>query len=153
MASRILRAGIVTGIVDGLFSSVLVKFFYGSSVTRLWQGVASTLVGAKAIDGGALFTALGVVMHFGVALAWSAVFVLVMMRFGWVQRLLHQPGGFLTIASIYGPLIWLVMSLAIVPALTHRPPSITFRWWVQFFGHTPFVGLPIVAVSARKSPR
>jgi hypothetical protein len=39
----------------------------------------------------------------------------------------------------------MVMSLAVIPLFTHRPPSITFRWWVQFFGHFPFVGLPIVA--------
>jgi hypothetical protein len=39
----------------------------------------------------------------------------------------------------------MVMSLAVIPFFTHRPPAITFRWWVQFVGHFPFVGLPIVA--------
>jgi hypothetical protein len=39
----------------------------------------------------------------------------------------------------------MVMSLAVIPLFTHRPPTIAFRWWVQFFGHFPFVGIPIVA--------
>ena len=40
------------------------------------------------------------------------------------------------------------MSLVVIPLLVHRPPSITFRWWVQLIGHAPFVGLPIAAVAA-----
>jgi hypothetical protein len=54
----------------------------------------------------------------------------------------------MVIASVYGPLIWIVMSMLIVPQLTHRPPAITYRWWIQFFGHIPFVALPIVATIA-----
>ena len=38
------------------------------------------------------------------------------------------------------------MSLAVLPLLTHRPPAINVRWWVQLVGHFPFVGLPIVAM-------
>jgi hypothetical protein len=37
------------------------------------------------------------------------------------------------------------MSLIVIPALTGRAPSITSRWWTQFFGHMIFVGLPIAA--------
>ena len=43
--SRLALAGFVTAIVDGLFSSVLSVAFYHSTVTRLFQGVASVLVG------------------------------------------------------------------------------------------------------------
>ena len=32
---------------------------------------------------------------------------------------------------------------------TRRPPTISYRWWIQFFGHFPFVGIPIVASIAR----
>jgi len=28
--------------------------------------------------------------------------------------------------------------------LLHRPPTFNYRWWVQFFGHIPFVAVPIV---------
>jgi hypothetical protein len=39
------------------------------------------------------------------------------------------------------------MSLVVIPVFLHRPPVIGLRWWVQFFGHMLFVGVPIVAVS------
>jgi hypothetical protein len=142
--SRIVRAGLLTGVTDGLFSSVLSVAFYHSTVTRLFQGVASTLLGPSALDGGLKTAALGVLMHFGVALGWSAVFLVFLDRSPWIRRLLESPRGVLKVASLYGPFIWLVMSLAVIPLLLHRPPAITGRWWVQLIGHIPFVGWPIV---------
>ena len=41
LLSRLVIAALVTGVADGLFSSTLAAFAYGSTVTRLWQGVAS----------------------------------------------------------------------------------------------------------------
>lgn len=144
--SRLLRAGLLTGVTDGLFSSILVAFFYGSTVTRLWQGVASVLLGKEAIDGGTRPAVIGVLMHFGVAFGWSAVFLLLVMKSSWIRRVLSSRYGVVKVAAVYGPLIWLVMSLVVLPLLTHKPPAISFRWWVQLIGHFPFVGLPIVAM-------
>ena len=153
MIARLLRAGVLTGLTDGLFSSVLAAFFYGSTVSRLWQGVASVLLGAAAFEGGTRTEMIGVLMHFGVAFGWSAVFMLLVLSSSWLRGVLAEPFGVVTVAAIYGPLIWLVMSLAVLPLLTHRAPTINVRWWVQLVGHFPFVGLPIVAMigSARPS--
>jgi hypothetical protein len=146
--NRLLRAGLLTGVTDGLFSSVLSVFFYGSTVTRLWQGVASTLIGPSAVDGGIRTAAIGLLMHFGVAFGWSAVFLFLIVRSSsWVRRLVATPSGVVQVAAVYGPFVWLVMSLAVIPLLTGRPPAITMRWWTQLIGHFPFVGLPIVAMS------
>jgi hypothetical protein len=144
---RLVRAGLLTGIIDGLFSSVLVAVFYGSTVTRLFQGVAATLLGSAAFNGGTRTALIGVLMHFGVAFGWSAVFLFLVMRLRWIRRLLASPYGIVKVAALYGPFIWMVMSLAVIPALVQRPPSINFRWWVQFFGHILFVGIPIVKIS------
>ncbi len=141
--ARLVRAGVLTGISDGLFSTVLVVFFYGSTATRLWQGVASTLLGRGAFDGGAPVALLGLAMHFGVAFGWSAVFLFVGMRAGWVRALLASPFGVVKVAALYGPFVWLVMSLVVIPVLAHHAPAISYRWWIQFFGHILFVGLPI----------
>ena len=138
-------AGVLTGIVDGLFSSALSVFAYGSTVSRLFQGVASVLLGPAAFDGGASTAALGVLMHVGVAFGWSAVFLLLVTRSAGIRRLLTSWRGVIAVAALYGPFIWMVMSLAVIPLFTHRPPAITFRWWVQLVGHVPFVGIPIVA--------
>jgi len=149
LIARLLRAGLLTAVTDGLFSSVLAAFFYGSTVTRLWQGVASVLLGAAAFEGGSRTAAVGVLMHVGVAFGWSAVFLLLVLSSSWLRDILAEPYGVAAVAAVYGPLIWLVMSLAVIPLLTHRPPTINFRWWVQLIGHIPFVALPIVATIAR----
>lgn len=150
---RFVRAGLTTAIVDGLFASILHVGVYGSTVSRLFQGVASTIVGESAYTGGARTTALGMLMHCGVAFGWSAVFVFVVMRSSWIRGVLVSRYGELKIAAAYGPAIWLVMSLLVIPLLLHRPPTISVRWWVQLFGHIPFVGLPIVASACRGGTR
>ncbi|HKH43860.1 MAG TPA: hypothetical protein VKM72_04275 [Thermoanaerobaculia bacterium] len=143
--SRLVRAGLLTGIADGLFSSVLSVFFYGSTVTRLFQGVASVLLGKEALEGGTTTALIGFLMHFGVAFGWSAVFLLLVTRSAWLRRMLESRFGALKVASLYGPFVWLVMSLVVIPLLLHRPPTINARWLVQLIGHIPFVGLPIAA--------
>ena len=152
-SARLVRAGAVTAVVDGLFSSVLSAFFYGSTVTRLFQGVAATLLGPSAFDGGTRTALVGILMHVGVAFGWTAVFLFGVMRAPAIRRVLASRSGAIKIASLYGPFIWMVMSLVVIPLLVHRPPAITFRWWVQFFGHIPFVALPIVALTAGRLKR
>jgi hypothetical protein len=144
---RLVLAGLLTALVDGLFSSILSAFFYGSTVGRLFRGVAAVLLGPDALAGGRGTAAIGVLMHVGVAFAWSAVFLFLVLRWRFVRTLLASPGGTLKVAAIYGPFVWMVMSLVVIPLLVRRPPTIGFRWFVQLVGHAPFVGLPIVASS------
>ncbi len=143
--SRLVRAGLLTGVTDGLFATVQSLLTPGSTVMKLWQGVASTVLGKSAYDGGVPTALFGVLMHFCVAFGWSAVFLFVVMRSSWVRRTVSSPSGVVGIAALYGPFVWLFMSLVVIPVLLHRPPTITSRWWIQLVGHIPFVGLPIVA--------
>ena len=76
------------------------------------------------------------------------MFLLLVMRIGRVRETLASRYGVVKVAAVYGPFVWMVMSFAVIPVLLHRPPSVGFRWWVQFVGHFPFVGLPIVAMAA-----
>ena len=147
---RLITAGVVTGITDGLFASVQ-SVLRGSTVTRLWQGVASTLLGKAAFDGGTRTALIGVVMHFCVAVFWSAVFILLVTQSASLRRVLATRGGTWKIAAVYGPSIWLIMSLIVIPLLVQRPPAITSRWWVQFVGHIPFVAFPIVSLIAGRA--
>jgi hypothetical protein len=143
--SRLARAGILTGVTDGLFSSVLSVAFYHSTVTRLFQGVASVLIGPEALTGGTRTAAIGLLMHFGVAFGWSVMFLVLAMNSAWLRTLLGRRYGVVTAASVYGPFVWIAMSLAVIPLIVHRPPTFNIRWWVQVVGHGPFVGLPIAA--------
>ena len=144
--SRLVRAWLLTAAIDGLFSGVLTQFFYGSTVARLFQGVASVPLGADAMNGGARTAALGIGIHLCVAFTWSAIFLFVFMRLAWIRRSLEEPNGVFKIAALYGPFVWLVMSFVVIPLFPpHAFPRNWTRWWIQFIGHAPFVGLPIVA--------
>ena len=105
-------------------------------------GSVAVPLGREALDGG-VWT-----MWFGPACtcAWRSgglgVFLFSAMRLEMVRRLLSRH-GVLKVASLYGPFIWLVMSLVVIPLFTKRPPSLTLRWWMQLIGHVPFVALPI----------
>ncbi len=142
---RLARAGLLTGLSDGLFASVSNVVIYHSTATRVWLGVASTLLGRSALDGGTGTALVGLLMHFGVAFGWSLVFLTLVLRWPWIRRVLASRYGVIKVAAMYGPFIWLVMSLVVIPLLVHRPPVISSRWWIQFVGHFPFVGIPIVA--------
>jgi hypothetical protein len=141
--TRLLRSGSLTAIVDGIFASVLSAFAYGSTVMRLWQGVAATLLGPAAFEGGTRTAMLGVLMHIGVAFWWSAVLLAVVLLSARVRRLLASWPGVAVVALVYGPFIWIVMSFVVIPFLVDRPPAVTFRWWVQLLGHIPFVAFPM----------
>jgi len=140
------RAGVLTAVSDGVFASVLSVAFYHSTVARLFQGVASTLLGPDALTGGTRTAAIGILMHIGVAFGWSAVFLFLLAPRPRVRALMDSPYGVIKVAALFGPAVWLTMSLVVIPLLVHRPPVIGVRWWVQLFGHAIFVGLPIVAI-------
>jgi hypothetical protein len=141
---RLARAGPLTAIIDFTFSSVLVTVFYHSTFARLWQGVASVPLGPTAIGGGTRTVLIGIALHVCVAFTWSTVFLLLYLGSGWLRRAVETPVGLVAVAAVYGPCIWMFMSFILIPSFTGRPPTITNRWWVQFFGHIPFVAVPIV---------
>jgi len=149
---RLVTTWLLTAVTDAIFSSVLVTVFYKSTFARLWQGVASVLLGPEAMNGGQRTVVIGLVMHFGVALAWSLVFLLLYESSHRIRELAHSRFGVIKVASVYGPFIWLVMSIIVIPLFAHRPPRFNFRWIVQLLGHIPFVAVPIVWGISRDGP-
>ena len=128
---------LVTAAWDFVCASALSVFAYHTPVARLWQGVAATVLGPRALEGGAAAVAAGIALHLAVALTWSALFLLAIRA------------GALGVAAVYGPLIWLVMSLLVIPLATGRPPRFGVRWWVQLPAHVPFVTIPLVFTARR----
>lgn len=151
-AAQLARAGLLCGVIDGLWAVVL-TLVYGRTVLGLWQGVASTVFGPGMLEGGVPAALLGLTMHFTVAFTWSAVFLALVAGLPWLRRLLATSPGVLALAAVYGPVIWIVMSAAVIPLLTGRPLDVTYRWWIQLAGHVLFVGLPIVGSIARDERR
>ena len=140
---------LVTAAWDFVCATALSVFAYHTTFARLWQGVASTVLGPSALDGGATTIAAGIVLHLAVAFTWSAIFVAAARMSPGIRRAIATPSGALAVAVAYGPIIWLVMSLVIIPLATGRPPRFGFRWWVQIFAHVPFVTIPLVFTTRR----
>ena len=147
---RLARTGLTIGVVDALWAVVL-TLAYGRSIISLWQGVASVPFGPSMLDGGSSTALLGLGVHFGVALWWSFVFLVAHSQSAALRQLVSRDGGMALVAVRYGPFIWCVMSLVLVPAMTHNPPLLTARWVIQLVGHMVFVGLPIVWMGRRTS--
>lgn len=149
LARALLLTWLVTAAWDLLCASALSGLAYRSTFARLWQGVAATVLGPAALRMGAGGVAAGLALHLAVALAWSALFVLALAASPPLRRVVARPGGALAVACAYGPAIWLVMSLAVIPLASGRPPTFGFRWRVQLFAHVPFVTLPLVFTARR----
>ena len=149
VGSAVLVTWLVTAAWDFLCASALSVFAYHSTFSQLWQGVASVVLGPHARERGARGVAAGLGLHLLVALTWSVVFVVAVVGSHALQRALARPLGAVAVAAVYGPIIWLVMSLAVIPLATGRPPAFGFRWWVQIFAHVPFVTLPLVFTARR----
>lgn len=145
----VLVTWLVTAVWDFICASALSVFAYHATFSRFWQGVAAVALGPRALQMGGWGVMAGLALHLLVAFIWSALFVLALASSEQLRRVVERPAGACVVACVYGPVIWLVMSLAVIPLATGRPPTFAFRWWVQIFAHVPFVTLPLVFTARR----
>ena len=69
----ILMAGLITGLLDGL-SAIAVSAYFGAGPVRVFQGIASGLLGASSFQGGLPTAALGAACHFLIAFGAASVY-------------------------------------------------------------------------------
>jgi hypothetical protein len=152
-ALLVVASTIAVALSYGLFAFVVYGLIGHTTGTALFQGIASALVGRVAYMGGAKTLTLGVALHFVVALLWSVIFLLALRGTKFIPRMLSTRFGALKVAAWYGPLVYVVMTMAVIPAFTHRVPPLTLNWLVMLLGHIPFVGLPIALIVGRAARR
>ena len=67
---------------------------------------------------------------------WSTVFLFLATRSARIRRPVNSPSGTVKVAALFGPCVWLVMSIGVIPVLMRRPrPSHFaggFNWWATF---------------------
>jgi hypothetical protein len=149
IARTLLVTWLVTAAWDFLCASALSVFAYRGTFSGLWRGVASTAFGQQMLTAGTRGILAGIGAHLSIAFMWSAIFVTGLVASAALRRIVARPAGAFAAACLYGPIIWLVMSLALIPFLTGRPPVFSYRWWVQVFAHIPFVAIPLVFTARR----
>lgn len=145
--SAILPGAAIAGALDITYA-ILFYGWRGASAARVLQSVASGLLGASAFQGGAATAALGLVLHFCIALIWAALFYIASRR---IALLVRQP---LLSGIVYGAIIYAAMNLIVLP-LSAIPRKATFPPLVLVTGflvHMFFIGLPI-ALAVRRASR
>ncbi len=149
-----IRTGLLVALSDGLFASatgILIPPY--ATPFRVFRGVASVLFGRGVLTGGVPMALVGIMMHICVALFWSGLFLLALRNSTMLRDAIQSWPTAILVATVYGLSIWLIMSLIVIPAMVHRPPTIGTKWWVQFIGHIPFVVGPMILANRRTTRR
>lgn len=134
----ILWAGLVAGALDITYVFV---YFHQADPIRVLKGIAAGLLGKEAQQGGLGTAALGLGLHFFIALGAAAVFYAASRKLPILTRQAIVAG------LLYGLAVWLVMNLVVLP-LSANPPK-TFlapTWRPVLIAHLLCVGLPIALI-------
>jgi hypothetical protein len=159
----IVYGGLAVGVLDFLDANIFFGLWYGAKPMRIWQGVASGLIGReRAVTNGGLKTALlGVFLHFVIAFLIATVFYLGCMV---LPGLIRHP---VIWGLLYGVVCFFVMTFIVVPnsRVTPGPAPVIFSLGLiviramplpsvlnGIIGHAVLIGLP-VALCARRSAR
>jgi uncharacterized membrane protein YagU involved in acid resistance len=136
----ILVGGVVVGVLD-LIYAILV--YSPRNPILIPQTIASGVLGMKSYSGGAHTAALGVALHFVIALGAATIYYLASCKLAFLVRRAVFFG------LVYGALAYLFMHLVVLP-LSAVPKGDTPLIYqaVEFVEHWVCVGLPI-ALSVR----
>jgi hypothetical protein len=139
----IVWGGVACAILDGVAATIQFGLM-GIQPLRVWQGIASGLLGERAFRQGWSSGALGLLLHLAIAIVVATVFVEACLHVPFVARAYWIAG------PLYGVAVFLVMNLIVMP-LSARPkrPASSQVMPVQFIIHILFVGLPIALAANR----
>jgi hypothetical protein len=146
----ILYGGVLVGVIDITAACINARVASGFSPVRVLQSVAGGLLGRGAYNGGFATAALGLVMHFTMALTVVTVFYVLSQRFSLPQKF----SGVVAVGLLYGAAVFAVNNFGTAPFLSwfrslylHTP--ISFKppmGWSQLVIHLFCVGLPAALV-------
>ena len=132
-----MRGILAGGLAAGTLDAALAFALYGWGMPR---GIASGLIGREAFQGGAGTWALGLVLHFTIALIAAAIYGLSSRRLEFLR--VH----FVICGLFYGIAVYLVMNLVVLPLSAYPLPVGPFTvaaLWKGLLGHMLVIGLPI----------
>jgi glucan phosphoethanolaminetransferase (alkaline phosphatase superfamily) len=152
----ILYAGALVGVLDITAACINARVAYGYPPARLLKGVAGGVLGRAALEGGFATAALGLIMHFTMALTVATIFYALSRRFPLPRKL----WAVVAVGLFYGAAVFVVNNFATALFLSwirslylHTP--ILFKppmGWSQLVIHLFCVGLPIALVMHRFAP-
>ncbi len=137
----VLSAGLLAGVLD-ITAAFTFSALRGVGPVRVLKFIASGLMGPAAYQGGAAIAALGVALHFVIALGAAAVYWAASRKIAFLAT--HPvPSGLL-----YGVAVYFFMNLVVIP-LSAIPPRPFVPLPAMIVIHMLCVGLPIALVLRR----
>ena len=142
----ILTGWLLCGVLDITAACIQAWIEAGRTPWVVLKGVASALWGRAALNAGAGMAAIGLAMHFTVALTWTLVFYALSRRITFLRT-----APLWIVGPLYGVIVFCAMNYGTLPLLSWlrsfylgTPP----RWpgsmsWPQLYIHMICVGLPI----------
>ena len=143
--ATIARAGAVAGTLDGLDAAIVLGVIGGPGVKRVFQYIASGVLGPASFQGGWATAGLGVALHFTIATGAATTYYLLSRP---LPVLVRKPAlcGPIFGLGVFAFMRYVVVPLSAVP--TVRP--LTLPGLInQLIAHTVFVGLSIALIVAR----
>jgi len=143
----IVSGWLLCGVLDITAACVQAWIQAGRTPAGTLKGVASGLWGRAAMDAGAGMAAIGLAMHFTVALTWTLVFYVLSRRISFLRT-----APLLLVGPLYGIVVFTAMNYGTLPLLSWvrslylgTPPRWpgSMMWWPQGVIHMICVGLPI----------
>ena len=143
----ILTAWLLCGVLDISAACLQAWMEAGRPPAAVLKGVASALWGRGALDAGTGMAAIGLAMHFTVALTATLVFYVLSRRIAWLRT-----APLWIVGPLYGTVVFCAMNYGTLPLLSwvrgfylHTPPRWPGSMGVrQLIIHWLCVGTPIV---------
>jgi uncharacterized membrane protein YagU involved in acid resistance len=136
----IIIGGLIVGVLDLIYA---IAVYSPRKPILIPQTIASGVLGMKSYSGGAQTAALGVVLHFVIALGATMVYYLASRKLSFLAERAVLFG------LTYGALVYLFMHLVVLPLSAVTPRQLPFIYKAcEFVWHWFGVGLPI-ALSVR----
>jgi len=129
----ILLTSLLVGVLDALAAIVV----YSANPIRMFQFIASGVIGKEAFAGGMVSAGWGVLFHFFIAFFWTAVYFILYPVLN--LRTIHK----FVSGLLYGIIIWLGMNMIVLPISHGAPREITVSSITGIVILIVAVGLPI----------
>lgn len=146
-ARAILLSGLIAGTLD-ITAACINAGWKGISPLRVWQSVASGLLGRASYQGGTRTALLGLLCHFIIATGAAATYFAASRYLPWLTTRAVVCG------LLYGVAVYFFMNLVVLP-LSAYPGKVSFPLGALVAGlliHMFCVGLPIALTVRRFSP-
>jgi hypothetical protein len=143
----VVAGGLIAGTLDIVYACVYWALKRDVPAQRILQSVAAGLLGEASFDGGWATAALGLTLHYLIAVSMSVVYYLAARRLPLLRR---RP---LVCGAGYGLLLYAVMNYVVVPLSAAGPGSKDPLWIALTIAvHALLIGIPIALAVRHAGP-